>query len=75
MEIPKLDLTETRCPLALLMAKRTCAQLGAGQSLTIHLCDAGSRKDIPRYLLNHGFQVHIQSDNPQLLVITVTRRL
>ncbi|MBD8511703.1 sulfurtransferase TusA family protein [Photobacterium sp. 2_MG-2023] len=75
MEIPKLDLTDTRCPLALLTAKRTCRLLKAGQPLEIHICDAGSRKDIPRYLLNHGFQVHIQSDNPQLLVITVTRRL
>ncbi|WP_370643728.1 sulfurtransferase TusA family protein [Photobacterium sp. TLY01] len=57
------------------MAKRSCHQLKAGQPLEIHLCDTGSRKDIPRYLLNHGFQVQVQTDNPKLLVITVTRRL
>ncbi|WP_330961921.1 sulfurtransferase TusA family protein [Photobacterium sp. 53610] len=75
MEIPKLDLTDARCPLALLIAKRACHGLGVGYSLDIHVCDTGARQDIPRYLRHQGFDVRVQSDDPQLLVITVTKRL
>ncbi|QUJ66847.1 sulfurtransferase TusA family protein [Photobacterium sp. GJ3] len=75
MEIPALDLTQTRCPMALLLAKRGCRELASGQSLELRICDAGARQDIPRYLLNQGYEVLVQTDNSRLFVITVTKRL
>lgn len=75
MEIQSLNLTSERCPMALLLAKRASKDLSVGQILQIHISDPGGRQDIPRYLLNHGFNVEIQADSYQELVITVTKRL
>ncbi|WP_299021754.1 sulfurtransferase TusA family protein [uncultured Photobacterium sp.] len=74
MEILSLDLTSERCPMALLLAKRATVDLRFGQRLRIHISDAGARQDIPRYLLNHGFNVEEQAVSQQELVITVTKR-
>ncbi|PSW03994.1 sulfurtransferase TusA family protein [Photobacterium lipolyticum] len=75
MEIQSLDLTSERCPMALLLAKRVSKGLRFDQILQIHISDPGGRQDIPRYLLNHGFNVEVQADSYQKLVIVVTKRL
>ncbi|MDX1304431.1 sulfurtransferase TusA family protein [Photobacterium sp.] len=75
MEIQALNLTSERCPMALLLAKRASKSLRFGQVLRIHISDPGGRQDIPRYLLNHGFNVEVQADVYQELVIIVTKRL
>lgn len=74
MEIPSLNLTSERCPMALLLAKRATKGLCFGQRLKIHLSDEGARQDIPRYLLNHGFNIEELADCQQELVIIVTKR-
>ncbi|MCW8331778.1 sulfurtransferase TusA family protein [Photobacterium sp. SDRW27] len=74
MEITSLNLTSERCPMALLLAKRATRELGFGQYLRIHISDAGARQDIPRYLLNNGFNIEEQADSQLELVITVTKR-
>ncbi|WP_261601916.1 sulfurtransferase TusA family protein [Photobacterium sp. TY1-4] len=74
MEIPSLDLTAERCPMALLLAKRATKALRYGQRMKIHLSDTGARQDIPRYLLNHGFTLEELVADAQSLVIIVTRR-
>ncbi|WP_338046946.1 sulfurtransferase TusA family protein [Photobacterium alginatilyticum] len=74
METPSLNLTSERCPMALLLAKRATKVLCCGQRLKIHISDQGARQDIPRYLLNHGFDIEQQAACPQELVIIVTKR-
>lgn len=74
MEIPTLNLISERCPMALLLAKRATKELSFGQSLKMHISDAGARQDIPRYLLNHGFNIEEQAACQQELVIIVTKR-
>lgn len=74
MEITSLDLTSERCPMALLLAKRAAKGLSFDQGLQIHIADSGARQDIPRYLLNHGFNIEEQADSQQELVIIVTKR-
>ncbi|WP_036801012.1 MULTISPECIES: sulfurtransferase TusA family protein [Photobacterium] len=74
METLSLDLTAERCPMALLLAKRATRELHCGQRLEIYISDAGARQDIPRYLLNHGFNVEELTATSQQLVIIVNKR-
>ncbi len=57
MEIEQLDLSETVCPMALILAKRAAAKLQPGHAIRILVSDAGSVSDIPRYFLGKGYQV------------------
>ncbi|PSV46946.1 sulfurtransferase TusA family protein [Photobacterium indicum] len=74
MDIQTLNLASERCPLALLLAKRASKSLRSNQSIEIIISDAGARQDISRYLLNNGFNVKVQADSPQELVIIATKR-
>lgn len=70
METLLLDLMAQRCPMALLLAKRTCAALHPEQRVEIRLSDSGARRDIPRFLHHHGYTIDIlQDDNTQLVMI------
>ncbi|MGF1683690.1 sulfurtransferase TusA family protein [Photobacterium minamisatsumaniensis] len=74
METALLNLTAERCPMALLMAKRATKALSVGQQIEIHIADSGARQDIPRYLIANGFNIEVQADSHQVLVIIVTKR-
>ncbi|PSW09781.1 sulfurtransferase TusA family protein [Photobacterium sanctipauli] len=74
METLLLNLTTERCPMALLLAKRATKTLVVGQQIEIHITDTGARQDIPRYLINHGFNIEVLADSHQALVINVTKR-
>ncbi|MGK0250313.1 MAG: tRNA 2-thiouridine synthesizing protein A [Oleispira sp.] len=75
MDIQTLNLASERCPLALLLAKRASKNLRSNQSIEMIISDVGARRDISRYLLNNGFNVKVQADTPQELVIIATKRL
>lgn len=60
--------------MALLLAKRAAKELTFGQGLKIRISDSGARQDIPRYLLNHGFNIEELAVTQQELVIIVTKR-
>ncbi|PKF50620.1 sulfurtransferase TusA family protein [Enterovibrio nigricans] len=71
MEIQSLDLREQRCPMALLLAKRACASLEQGQRIALYVTDAGALRDIPRYLLQHGYLVeHQELEGTMVLNVT-----
>ena len=57
MEIRHLDLCEARCPLALLLVKRTLVTLKSNQQLHIDAYDAGTKVDIPRFLRLQGYKI------------------
>lgn len=75
MDIQTLNLASERCPLALLLAKRASKNLRSNQSIEMIISDVGARQDISRYLRNNGFNVKVQADTPQELVIIATKRL
>jgi|TARA_R110002167_G_scaffold13793_9_gene56733 TusA-related sulfurtransferase len=45
-----LDATALSCPLPLLKTKLALKTLAAGEVLMVRACDAGSWRDIPRYI-------------------------
>ncbi|MDO6682778.1 MULTISPECIES: sulfurtransferase TusA family protein [unclassified Oceanobacter] len=45
-----LDVTALSCPLPLLKTKLALKSLAVGDVLLVRACDAGSWRDIPRYL-------------------------
>ncbi|MGB2078389.1 MAG: sulfurtransferase TusA family protein [Vibrio sp.] len=70
MKIESLNLIDQTCPMALLMAKRHCAQLCPGATTTIFIADQTSALDIIRYLMQNGFTIEISpmGDNYQLII-------
>ncbi|MEI8610127.1 sulfurtransferase TusA family protein [Enterovibrio norvegicus] len=72
MEIQSLDLRTERCPMALLLAKRTCATLAKDEQIDIVVTDSGALRDIPRYLVNKGFRV-TQRTVQDATVLTITK--
>ncbi|WP_230850464.1 sulfurtransferase TusA family protein [Photobacterium kishitanii] len=73
MEILTLDLMASRCPLALLMVKRSCRDLSPTQKLVIKVSQPTAKTDIVRYLQNNGFIIDIQADGIDQLVIIVKK--
>ncbi|MGO1191906.1 sulfurtransferase TusA family protein [Vibrio casei] len=70
MKATPLDLRSQRCPMALLLAKRQCAQLSNQETLTILSTDKASINDMVRYFNQSPFSVEvlIQSECSTLLV-------
>ena len=61
-----LDLSQQRCPMALLMAKRHIVNLfhsktEVHQQLMIKIVDSSSKRDIENYLLAQGYKVSCHS--------------
>ncbi|SMY38772.1 sulfur transfer protein SirA [Photobacterium malacitanum] len=73
MEILTLDLMAYRCPLALLMVKRSCRDLSPTQKLVIRVSQPSAKTDIFRYLQNNGFTIDIQAEAVDQLVIIVKK--
>lgn len=68
-----LDASAWRCPLPLLKVKLWLKTAACGQQLQLSLADAGSRQDIPSYLLRMGHQVSEFSNQPHLLILIITK--
>ncbi|GAA3525481.1 sulfurtransferase TusA family protein [Zobellella aerophila] len=69
----KLDARPLRCPLPLLEVKLWLRQAQGGQSLTLWLSDAGSRRDVPAYLRRAGHAVVVVEDTPGQLELVITK--
>lgn len=70
MELDSLDLTQQRCPMALLLAKRHCHQLQLKQTTRIYTQNQASTLDIISYLMQNSFTIEISSlsDCYQLII-------
>ncbi|MBO1518892.1 sulfurtransferase TusA family protein [Oceanisphaera pacifica] len=68
-----LDASALRCPLPLLQVKLWLKTATDGQELQLLVSDAGSRQDIPAYLLRMGHGVSVVSDTPSVLTLTITK--
>lgn len=65
----QLDLTPWRCPEPLIRLKLWLRGARPGQALQIRLRDAGSRQDIPAWLLRQGHQVQLQPESEECLCV------
>jgi len=75
MEPYTLDLCEERCPMALLKAKRFCAQLQPGEAVSILVTDKHSLHDMLRYFETHSFSVQRnESDRFSTLIVVRERQ-
>ena len=70
-----LDAKAWRCPLPLLKVKMWLKTAHSGQQLQLSIADAGSRQDIPRYLLRMGHTVTELSDEAGVLILLITKAL
>lgn len=68
-----LDASALRCPLPLLEVKLWLKTATGGQKLQLLITDAGSRHDIPAYLLRMGHGVSVMSETASLLTLTITK--
>ncbi|WP_406707689.1 sulfurtransferase TusA family protein [Vibrio methylphosphonaticus] len=57
MSIQTLDLSQERCPMSLLLVKRSFKPLGLDEQLHIQLIDESSIRDILNYLMMQNADV------------------
>lgn len=69
MKIHYLDLRGSRCPMALLLAKRAAINLSVNQQLQLDVSDAGAMSDIPRYFRTQGYCVQIQKNEHMTRIV------
>lgn len=68
-----LDASAWRCPLPLLQMKLWLKGAANGEQCRLSISDAGSRQDIPRYLLRMGHSFIEESDDGQVLNLLITK--
>ena len=68
-----LDASTWRCPRPLLEIKVWLKDAAAGEQLRLCIADAGSRQDIPHYLLRMGHGVIQESDDGCVLNLLITK--
>ncbi|GGB32233.1 hypothetical protein GCM10011502_01520 [Oceanisphaera marina] len=68
-----LDASAWRCPLPLLKVKLWLKAAQGGQQLQLLIADAGSRQDIPAYLLRMGHSVTRVSEETNMLTLIITK--
>ncbi|MCE9786973.1 MULTISPECIES: sulfurtransferase TusA family protein [Shewanella] len=67
-----IDLTQSRCPEALVKAKMAMKRLLPGETLCLLLSDPGSRQDVPRFAKKQGYDCRIASDESAVLRLHVS---
>ncbi|MGR6841564.1 sulfurtransferase TusA family protein [Aliivibrio wodanis] len=60
METRTLDLSHYRCPMSLLLAKRTTQSLVQNEKLDIKVVDKTSLTDIIKYFEYNAFDIHVE---------------
>ncbi|MFD1007613.1 MULTISPECIES: sulfurtransferase TusA family protein [Oceanisphaera] len=68
-----LDASAWRCPVPLLQVKLWLKEAQGGQQLQLVMTDAGSRQDIPAYLLRMGHSITVASENANMLTLIITK--
>ncbi len=70
METRRLDLSQHRCPMSLLLAKRTSKSLTKNEMLQIKVVDKASLSDMMSYFEQHLFDIQLEhADTCSLLTI------
>ncbi|MFV0575562.1 MAG: sulfurtransferase TusA family protein [Vibrio sp.] len=75
--LPCLDLTHERCPMALLLAKRKAEILSSNQSLKILSNDLASTNDMLRYFNQSPYSVELfakEKTEDQEFTLIVTKK-
>jgi TusA-related sulfurtransferase len=71
MKTRSVDLSQHRCPMSLLLAKRKSSSLGKDEQLQLKVVDKTSLADIMRYFEQHSFDIHLkQTDSCSFLTVT-----
>ena len=71
METRSVDLSQHRCPMSLLLAKRESHSLGKDEQLQLKVVDKTSLADIMKYFEQHSFDIHLeQTDSCSFLTVT-----
>ena len=69
----QLDIRAYTCPLPLIKVKLWLKQVELGTDIIVLLTDAGSRQDIPKFLISLGQTVVELENTPLMLRIKVTK--
>lgn len=71
METRSVDLSQYRCPMSLLLAKRASKPLVKDEQLQFKIVDKTSLADMMAYFEQHSFDIHLeQTDSCSLLTVT-----
>ena len=71
MKTRSVDLSQHRCPMSLLLAKRESHSLGKDEQLQLKVVDKTSLTDIMKYFEQHSFDIHLeQTDSCSFLTVT-----
>ncbi|MDD9196249.1 sulfurtransferase TusA family protein [Aliivibrio sp. S3MY1] len=73
METRSVDLSQHRCPMSLLLAKRESHSLGGDEQLHLKVVDKTSLADIMKYFEQHSFDIHLEKTD-SCSFLTVTRK-
>ncbi|MCP3697950.1 MAG: sulfurtransferase TusA family protein [Aliivibrio sp.] len=73
METRTLDLSQQRCPMSLLLAKRAAQNLDKNGKLEIKVVDKTSLADIMKYFELNAFSINVDHEASYAL-LTVTRK-
>ncbi|CAM2771093.1 sulfurtransferase TusA family protein [Vibrio rarus] len=72
MSLETIDLTQERCPMTLLLAKRASSKLSASQALTFVVAEKSSVHDMQAYFLRHNMQVDVRKE-PHCYYLTIIK--
>ncbi|GAB7218187.1 sulfurtransferase TusA family protein [Vibrio comitans] len=72
MSMKVIDLTDERCPMSLLLAKRASRDLKTSQSLTFLVVELSSVNDMQAYFLRHDMLVDV-TKAPHYYYLTITK--
>ncbi|MDD9154850.1 sulfurtransferase TusA family protein [Aliivibrio sp. S4TY2] len=73
METRTLDLSQQRCPMSLLLAKRAAQSLDINGKLEIKVVDKTSLADIMKYFELNAFAINVEYE-ASFVFLTVTRK-
>ncbi|MEZ9877075.1 sulfurtransferase TusA family protein [Vibrio breoganii] len=72
MSMKVIDLTDERCPMSLLLAKRASRDLKPSQTLTFLVMELSSVNDMQAYFLRHDILVDVRKA-PHYYYLTITK--
>ncbi len=73
METRSVDLSQHRCPMSLLLAKRESQCLEVNEKLVIKVVDKGSLTDMMTYFQQNSFHIHVEHTE-MCTLLTVTKK-
>jgi len=71
--IYRYDGSQDKCPLPLVTVRVQLKTLEQGDEYIVLLKDKGSKQDIPKYLLEKGYDVQSREYSPQIIELTIKK--